>query len=178
MTDFSIVLDKAFSEETKHPKSWMGTEILEQITFSGGVFKEYGSNGKLNTLDLNAFVLPSTTLAQFSRAKELVKTKLLASPGTVKELFSYGDWKIELIVRCINDAGRKEDQSPQQQLKKLLRYDRVLGSIGVSGHAFEERGIDNIVIEQMEVLTKKGAPNTIDVRIRALSDLVPPMEFK
>ena len=179
MDDFSIVLDRVFDDEnTPKTTSWMGTEIVGQITFSGQVFKHYGDNGKLKDLPLNDFVLPSTAMAQFSRPKEIVKTKLLSAPGTVKELFGYGDWQIELIVRCINDSGRAAEQKAIEQLERLLEFEKILGPIRVSGEAFNQRKIHYLVIERMETLTKKGAPDRIDVRIRATSDQVTPMEQK
>ena len=174
MTEYSAVLDAAFAEQPENPTSWLGTEIVGQVTFGGKIFKEYGPNGKLVDLALDDFVLPSTTLAQFSRPKEIVKTKLLGAPGTTKELFSYGDWQIEMIIRCIKDPGRTSDIEASEQLKKLLKYDRVLGSIDVYGAAFSNHNIEQIVIERIEELTKKGNPETIDVRIRAVSDEVNP----
>lgn len=179
MNDFSVVLDRVFDDEnTPKATSWMGTKIVGQITFSGQVFKHYGDNGKLEDLPLNDFVLPNTALAQFSRPKEIVKTKLLSALGTVKELFSYGDWQIELIVRCVNDNGRTNAQTAVEQLERLLEFEKVLGAIRVSGEAFNQRKIHYLVIERMETLTKKGAPDRIDVRIRATSDQVTPMELK
>lgn len=178
MTDFSVVLDQVFNDEAPLAKSWMGTEIVGQIIFGGQIFKQYSDNGKLEDLALDDFVLPSTALAQFSRPKEIIKTKLLSAPGTVKELFSYGDWQIELLVRCINDSGRTIAPTAQEQLIQLLEFEKVLGPIRVIGEAFNQRKIHYLVIERMETLVKKGAPDTIDIRIRAVSDQVSPMEQK
>ena len=67
--------------------SWMGTPIIGLLKFKGGTYKQYNSSGVLKDRQMPDFTLPPATLFSFRRAKNITKTNLLGSNGTVEEIF-------------------------------------------------------------------------------------------
>lgn len=169
--DLSNILDKVFSDEpSSAPKTWLGTLLVNPITFQGDNYQQYNELGGLEFVDLATFRLPSATIAQFRRSKNVVKTKANAALGTVKELYGFDDWRIDIMGRCIDDPGHPQAPLRKQQLERLFAFDRLAGAITVLGTDFEDRNISAIVIESMETQQPKGKEHITDFRLRCVSD--------
>lgn len=169
--DLSNILDKVFSDDSQpHPTTWLGTLLVGAITFKGNSYQQYNELGALVPVDVATFRLPSATIVQFRRAKNVIKTKANAALGTVKELYGFDDWQIDIMGRCIDDSGHPQAKSRKEQLARLFAFDKLASAITVLGAEFEARDISAIVIESMETQQPKGKEHITDFRLRCVSD--------
>lgn len=166
ISDYSILADLPKKAVLK---SYLGTEIKEPIYFKGGSYQIY-RNGKINTIELSDFRLPSTTIVNFKRAKKITITNLAGSNGTVKEMYGFGDWQIELKGRLINDPKHPQATSIVAQKKKLKQWEELADAIKVEADAFADLDIFYLVIKDIQITKVMGKPNALDFQINAISD--------
>lgn len=156
--------------------SWMGTPIMFPIRFLGSgeqldkPYRTYRQNGELQEVTMSNFTLPAATITDFSRAKNIVRTEISGSNGTVKELFGFDDWFIRIRGLCMTDNNRHEAKTGQEQKDMLMAWERIAGAIKVEGSLFEEKNIDEIVIESIHIRQLEGRPWAIPFEIRAISN--------
>jgi len=146
--------------------SWLGTPILFPIRFKEGSYAVYQANGDIEKIDKQEVFLPASTIVDFNRYKKITKTQVLGDTGTVKELFSLEDWRIRIRGFCLNEPGHPA----YEQIMELLEWEKLADSIAVGGSLFEDKGIYQMVIENMEVRQLDGQPGVIPFTIQALSD--------
>src|SRR5690554_1423259 len=101
--------------------TWMGTPVLFGATFKGGIYQRYNLRGEIVDVELPDLVLPPATMFQFRRAKNITRTNILGSNGTVKEIFGFDDWIIDVRGFCLDEPNR----SAQSQLKDRSEERRV-----------------------------------------------------
>ena len=147
-------------------QSIYGTPVVFPIMFRGGTFKKYDDKGKIIDFSMSDFWLPDATMVDFSRAKNIVKTNVLGSNGTVKEIYGFDDWNIRIRSLCIK--GR--DMTARDFEKHLTEWFQITGSIGVQGSLFLEKGITSIVLEDMDIKSITGSPDVIPIEFQAVSD--------
>jgi len=151
--------------------SWMGTPMVAPLTFRGGIYQTYGIGGQLEDYPLNDFMLPAATLMDFTREKNIVRTSILGKNGTVKELYSFGDWKIRIRGLCLNDRPRQNDPTAEQQKQNLIAWEKVAGHISVRGNPlFNEKEIYAIVIGSITFRQLQGREGVVPFEIEAESD--------
>ena len=80
--------------ETELPQSWMGTPIVFEAAFVGEAesYLRYKLNGELEEVELPDMVFPAATMFSFRRSKNITRTNVLGSNGTVKEIYGFDDW--------------------------------------------------------------------------------------
>ncbi len=147
--------------------SWMGTPIIFPITIPSDTFKVYAPNGEIIKQVIPAFDMPATSLVDFSRAKNITRTPILGNNGTVKEVYGFDDWSIRIRGICLNEP---KIRTAKDQVKCLLQYEKVAGSIGILGEQFIEKEIHAITIESIDFQQVQGKPDVIPFEIRAVSD--------
>lgn len=147
--------------------SWMGTPIMFPIIFKGGTYKKYNPKGELVGKDFQDFDMPATCLVDFSRAKNITRTDVLGSNGTVKEIYGFDDWSIRIRGLCLNEPRFR---TATEQKERLLEFENIAGSIDVLGYLFIEKGIHAITIESIDFQQVQGKPDVIPFEIRAISD--------
>jgi hypothetical protein len=77
--------------------SHLGTPMIVPILFKGSAaYKIYNDFGDIVTDSYEDFALPAATLVNFRRAKIISKTKASAVASSVKEIFAFDDWKIDI----------------------------------------------------------------------------------
>jgi hypothetical protein len=135
--------------------SYLGTPMIIPMTLKGKKYQVYNAKGEIEDRDFADFEMPAATLVNFRRAKIIAKTKALASSGTVKELYGFDDWQIDIRGFCLKDPSHPNAQSAKQQIKKLLEFEKIVDSIRVFGALFKEKGIDDIVIQQIDIIQLK-----------------------
>lgn len=123
--------------------SWMGTPIMFQAKFEGGSYWRYKQNGQLERVQLAEFTLPPATMFQFRRAKNMNKTTVLGSNGTVKEIFGFDDWIIDVRGLALDEPNR----SAAEQITELLKWEELADGINVSGEQFNIRNIFRVAME-------------------------------
>lgn len=146
--------------------SWMGTPILFSATFKNGNYKQYNSIGEIVETTLNDFELPSATLFSFRRAKNITRTELLGNNGTVKEIFGFDDWVIDVRGVALDEPTR----SAHAQIDELLKWERLADSIKISGKLFNQRRIDAVVMNDWSDNIQQAQPGVIPFSFQLFSD--------
>lgn len=150
--------------------SHLGTPIVFPITFVGKSYQVYSEIGEIELRNLADFELPAATLVNFSRAKLISKTKALASNGTVKELYGFDDWRIDIRGLCLADPSHATAQTALEMEAKLREFEGVVDNISVVGSLFTAKDINSIVIEKLHITQLKGKPGVIPFYMQCTSD--------
>jgi hypothetical protein len=157
-----MITDYYSSEAT----SWMGTPIIGLLKFKSGLYKIYDGKGNLVNIQFNDFFLPPATLFSFRRAKNITKTNLLGHNGTVKEIFGFDDWVIDVKGLAIDTP----ESSARDQLRNLKEWEELASSIQVQGKLFAMKKIEAIVIEDYKEESIQGSPGIIPFSMTFISD--------
>lgn len=151
---------------TPLPLSWMGTPIVFSAIFQGGRYQKYNRTGEIVYIQLEQMRLPAATMFTFRRAKNIERTNLLGSNGTVKEIYGFDDWIIDVRGVCLNEP----DKSATQQYKELLEWESVVNSIGIEGFLFNQKEIESVTIADWNDNVVQGQPGTIPFSFQLYSD--------
>ncbi|CDF80568.1 conserved hypothetical protein [Formosa agariphila KMM 3901] len=152
--------------EAAKKMSWMGTPIMFPMKFKGGSYQYYKSTAVLAQKQLNDFELPPATMVDFRRAKNITKTQVLGSNGTVKEIYGFDDWQIRIRGLCLDTPN----QSAYEQHLSLLPWEGLADSIEVLGELFIDKSIYRITLEDVDFKQAQGKENVIPFEITASSD--------
>ncbi|TLP81354.1 DUF6046 domain-containing protein [Maribacter sp. ACAM166] len=150
--------------------SYMGTPIVFPIKFRGENYKFYNSNGEIENFPVADFDLPSATLVNFRHPKIVSKTTALASNGTVKEMYGFDDWVVDIRGICLRDPGHATAKTAYEQHQKLIEFDEVADSITVIGDLFTDKNISKLTILETEFKQVQGKPGVIPFYMRCISD--------
>ena len=148
----------------------LGTPIFHPIAFEGGQYQVYGTGAKQGQMVDDDFVgwdLPATTTAEFNRAKEVLKSSPGGGYGTVKEHMNLEDWEITIRGLIID---KQPNFFPEGQLRQLLRWEKIVDSIGVVGEMFTYLRIQRLIIESIHLGRIAGSPNVIPFQLNCISD--------
>lgn len=154
------------TEEESKTMSYLGTPIIAPTTLMAGTYMKYKQNGEITKITTSDFMFPPVTLVDFRRAKNIIKTDMLGSYGTVKEIYGFDDWSINIRGLALSEP----EYPAQKQIEKLLEYENLADSIDVEGILFSSKDIRRIAIEDIELGQLEGQPGTIPFTIRACSD--------
>ncbi|AJA67316.1 hypothetical protein MYRA21_0072 [Myroides sp. A21] len=158
--------------EESDRKSWMGTPIMFSGSFLGENYNVYDKKtGELEKVSMSNFDLPAATVFQFRRAKNLVRTNVSGANGTVKELYGFDDWVIDVKGLILDEPN----QTAKEQLEELIKWQELADSISVSGDLFETLNIERVCINEFEFNIPQGTPGVIAYTMTMLSD--DPLEF-
>lgn len=122
--------------------TWMGTPVLFPVKFHQGGYNRYTLSGRLETVNMPDYYLPATTMISFRRGKIMERTNLLGNNGTVKEIYSFDDWVMDVKGLCLNDP----ESSAIEKLNALLAWEKLADSIRVSGQLFTPLDIHAVSI--------------------------------
>lgn len=155
-----------FINEDELLKSVYGTPIIYPVQFRGGEYPVYDWYGKPKKREYEDLWLPGTTMLDFARAKNIIKTNVLGANGTVKEIFGFDDWHIRIRMLCIDD----HNYSASQYVDKIQDWFEIAGGINVFGSILSKKEIYNIVLEDIDIKTITGSPGVIPIEITASSN--------
>lgn len=150
--------------------SYLGTPILFPIKIVGGSYQVYNELGQIVSSDTEDFEFPATTLVNFRRAKVMGQTKVLGDTGTVKEIYGFTDWAIDIRGICLRDPGHPQAESALQQIRAINKLENIVDSIYVEGLPFSDRDIHKITINEIDTPQVKGRPGVIPFSLRCSSD--------
>lgn len=138
--------------------SSLGTDVMFPFWLGGDNLKIFDKvTGKLEWVWAEEFQIPvATLLNDISRQKEIVKTRMSAGYGTVKELYSFGDWRLSIKGLLFDE--HKNERTMIEMRRKLLSFEQYADSIPVRGWLFDELGIDRIVINSISFKQIQGRP--------------------
>jgi len=164
-------IDAEAQPEKAERMSSSGTPVLTTITFAGKEYNTLDANGQIIRKRYNDFELPVATLVSITRAKRIIKTPVNAGSGTVKEMYGFDDWQIEMKGFCIPDSSQPQGLTTAEKLKEeLLRWEKIADAIRIKGGLPFYKDIHDIVIEEFRTYQMKGSPKLIPFSIRATSD--------
>ena len=163
---FNPSIKEEFINEDQILKSVYGTPIIYPVQFRGGEYPIYDWYGKPKMKRYDDLWLPATTMLDFSRAKNIIKTNVLGMNGTVKEVFGFDDWQIRIRMLCLND----NKYTAREYADRLQDWFEIAGGINVFGSIFSKKEIYNIVIEDFDVKSVAGSPDVIPIEMSAVSN--------
>lgn len=151
--------------------SYLGTPVLFPITFVAGTYKRYDEQGKIEDVQMEDFQLPVTCIADFKRAKQLATTNISGGKGTVKELFGFEDWQINIKGFFLFDKEQPQGlKTPLEQETRMVQWENLACSVGATGAFFGCRSIEAITLKELNVNSKRGQPGIRPFSIPCLSD--------
>lgn len=146
--------------------SWMGTPIMFSAKFLGRTYQRYNSNGEIERVEMNDFQLPPATMFSFRRAHNITRTNVLGNNGTVKEIYGFDDWVIDVRGLCLDEPK----QSAHEQLEQLLKWEELADGIDISGTLFEQRRISRVAIADWNDNLQQGSYGVIPFQFQLFSD--------
>ncbi|MCZ2393418.1 MAG: DUF6046 domain-containing protein [Chitinophagales bacterium] len=160
----------SFYADGDKSQSWMGLDVMFPFWLGGENLRYFNENtGELKYEKTEKILIPAATLVDFSRQKEIITTKMSAGYGTVKELYSFGDWDIK--IRGVLFDERKDERTAVELRRRLLAFEKYADSIPVSGWLFNEtHNINRIVIHSIQLRQLQGKPWVIPFEMNCSSD--------
>lgn len=150
--------------------SALGTPMIVPIKFKGKGYQVFNDFGDI-VLDTYAdFDLPASTLVNLRRSKIIQKTKVSGVQSTVKEIFAFDDWQIDIRGFCLADASHPTAKTAREQRKKLYSFDKIVQEIKVVSELFNDFDISHLTIDEMLFTQLKGKPGVIPFYLRCSSD--------
>lgn len=162
-SDMVIPLDS----KPKVNKSYLDTPIIMPVSFETVSWK-YRENGVVKSADFGGCQLPPTTLISVSRAKRIIKTEVAGRDGTVKELISQDDWKVQIKGFVINEDHPYE--YPEDEVAKIKELSDVPVSITIINDLCRYMGIHKVVLESIDLPAIEGFPGVQPFQIECSSD--------
>jgi hypothetical protein len=150
--------------------SYMGTPIVFPIKFRGENYNFYNTSGEIESFPIGDFELPAATMVNFRHSKILSKTTALSANGTVKEMYGFDDWVVDIRGLCLRDPSHATAKTAYEQHQKLVEFDKVADSITVIGDLFADKDISKLVILESEFKQVQGKPGVIPFYLRCISD--------
>jgi hypothetical protein len=149
--------------------SHMGTPIIGLLKFKAGNYPTYNNKGEIGYVPYENFFLPASTLFSFRRAKNITKTNLLGSNGTVKEIFGFDDWIIDAKGLCLDD-NKKGGRSAREKIRLIEEWVKLAGAIEIQSKLFVNKGIHAVVIDDYKQESLQGSPGIIPFSMTLISD--------
>lgn len=157
-----------FLEENKDYQSpnWMGKYMLFPAKFKSGSYHYFKPNGQIDKRRLPDFELPPATLFSFRRAKNIIRTQLNGGSGTVKEIFGFDDWIIDVKGFCLDEPNSKA----VEQFESFLNWEALADVIEVSGQQFAFRDITRVTINDWSDEIPQAKEGVISFSFQLISD--------
>jgi hypothetical protein len=164
---FDIKNIKTFEDEYGdfQNKSALGTPIVFAAFMIGGAYRIY-DKGQIKLKNFETVGFPPATMFSFRRAKNIIRTNVLGSDGTVKEIFGFDDWIIDVKGLCLDEPNK----SARSQLLKLLQYEAVADGIEIEGVLFEAFKINRVCISDFNAEVPQGKPGVIAFSCQLVAD--------
>lgn len=113
------------------------------------------------------YQMPVPTVAELSRAKNIIRTALQGRNGTVKEYISMGDWQIILRGFIIN---YDQDLYPEVAVSQLNQVFELNRSVVLNSRQLSLVGIRQVVVEDIRFPSLEGYSNVQPFELQLLSD--------
>lgn len=161
-------LEEQINETESLPQSWMGTPIVFEASFDGeeGSYLRYKLNGELEEVELSTMVFPAATMFSFRRSKNITRTNVLGSNGTVKEIYGFDDWMIDVRGLCLPLPGK----TSIQQLEELLQWEKLADAIKINGSLFRKMDIFRVAMADFAYNIPQGKPDVVAFTMQLYSD--------
>lgn len=141
------------------------TPIVAPVFFKGNDYRVYDDKGRIITRKYEDLWLPATTMVDFSRAKNIIKTNVLGGNGTVKEIYGFDDWVIRIRMVCLN-----EEKAAREYENLIVSWSEIIEPIEVKCALFTRKQIHRLVIEDMDIRSIVGQPDVVPIELSCVSD--------
>lgn len=105
-------------------------------------------------------------IVNFTRKKNLITTEISGSDSVVVERWGTAPWGITFTILLVD---LNNHQYPSEWIRTVSELFEYNGVIRVSGVQFEEKDIDSLYLEDIDIAPLKDFPDTIQVTLRAQS---------
>lgn len=146
--------------------NWMGKYMMFPARFKGGNYQYFKPNGQISNKRLGDFEIPPATLFSFRRAKNIIRTQLNGGSGSVKEIFGFDDWIIDVKGFCLDEPNSKATD----QLEQLLQWESLADVIEVSGQQFAFRDITRVTINDWKDEIPQGKAGMFAFSCQLIAD--------
>jgi hypothetical protein len=156
-------------EEAERMSSF-GTPVMGSFILEAGEYNSYDREGRMVKVRMNDFVMPASTIVDFSRDMVMTRTRTLGNTGTVKEIYGLDDRKIDIRGVCMSDRNGEDPRSAREQLDEPVLRRNICAGIGVPGGIFERKNIRRICIESFAIRPVQAKWDEVPFDITACSD--------
>ena len=154
----------------------LGTPVILPLKLKGLQYQTYNDLGEIELKQFEDFELPASSLVTMRRNKIVTKTKALAAKGTVKEMYGFSDWRIDIVGVCLADSSHPTKKTAYDQKLELAEYEEIVDSVQIVSEIFNDLKIDYISIEEINFKQLKAYPGVIPFSMKCFSD--EPIELK
>lgn len=187
MADATYVIDLAaryaavFGAMALQEKAYRNAVLVrEDNDYKVELYPKYDSSAEVVKMEWdgqslefnNIFMIDGNTyfaappMMTFTREKNLVTTEISGSDSIVVERWGTKPWEIEITLLVIDIQNHQYPSEWIRQISKLFEYN---GVIRVEGVQFEEKDIDSIYFEKVEIKPLNDWSDTIQVILTAKS---------
>ncbi len=160
--DEQTVFASGSGVDTYDKTSAFGTPLFDIVTIQAVSYED--ENGK--TVNLSKFDL-DIVLAEVSKPRNIVVTKIAGKSGSVKEYMSDGDYEISLKGSLINPLAFS---SPAQLIRDFDQITKAPKELRITSNFLGYFEIFTIVITHSKAWQREGERNVCDFELTALSD--------
>ena len=116
---------------------------------------------------INGIWLPNSPSMSLSVQKKIISTQVAGGDGTVKELISTDDFKLQVRGFAINFEANDYPYEDVEEIKNLFEVNK---SLEITSDLCNIFGINNVVIESLKLPELVGIQNVQPFEIGMLSD--------
>lgn len=158
---------------TSSASSSLGTPVFDQVYVKPINYTVLDSNNNKKVIPFNGYQLPDATIIEVNLPKIIIKTPVNGNDGTVKEYIGLDDFQITIRSIIVN---HNSELYPEQEVNSLIQLFKVNTSLQTVSKYLNLLGIDEMVVESLQLLPVEGTPNIQPFVLTCVSDK--PYELK
>lgn len=165
-------LYNAAEPDDKVGVSALGTPVKSNIVFKEITYEtREGVEEELTDPNVDGgFLRLDDVIFMAENRKEIKRTKVPGSNGTVTEYISDGDYTVRIAGKLVN---HEDDQRPKQLIKKLERVAAAEVPIEITCPFLNLLGIDQLVIDSRRIEEERGSANQVTFQLEATAERTP-----
>lgn len=152
--------------------SQLGTPVKSNIVFEEIQYEtREGLQEKLKDPNVpEGYLRLDDAIFMAENQKEIKRTKVPGSNGTVTEYISDGDYSVRISGKLVN---METDQRPKKLIKKLERVCAAEVPIQITCPFLNLLGIDQIVVKSRRIEEERGMANQVSFQLEAYAEETP-----
>lgn len=158
---------------TSTATSALGTPVFDQIYVKPINYSVLDNNNRKKIIPFKGYQLPDATIIEVNLPKIIVKTPVNGNEGTVKEYVGIDDYQITIRSIIVNPNS---ELYPEQEVSNIMQMFKVNTSLPVVSRYLNLLGIDEMVVESLQLLPAEGSSNIQPFVLTCISDR--PYELK
>ena len=147
--------------------SLLGTPVIDQIYVKPVNYKVTTGGNITKTIAFGGYQLPDATIIEANLPKIIVKTPVSGDDGTIKEYIGLDD--VQITIRSII-VNHNSDAYPADEVSRLHQMFKVNTSLQVINSFLNLIGVDEMVVERLQLLAVEGSSNIQPFVLECVSD--------